>query len=181
MMITGSTETWPFLPKHWETSFRTNPRWNVFSGHFKSAAMLSISAFSLFLIAALFVIIIRCKLHCYPRTQIMNRYQTLFASVSCLMGATISASAFIVSDNNLEVTPLPNLSSSNNLVSSSFTVVGGKVYRLRGTVASTVTGIDITNYSIMGVSKIAPPTSSSDLLAVYSGGEPMLRRTPVRR
>lgn len=94
----------------------------------------------------------------------MKRNLSIIAmAVGCLWSAPGTSQAFVVSDNNLTSTTLPDFSSSGTQISSSFNVAGGRLYALRGSFESTVTGNDISNYYIAGISKTPTPASASDL------------------
>jgi|GEM_PF-2035431 len=78
-----------------------------------------------------------------------------------------SASATVVTSNNLSKVLMPEIQTSNNMGSFSFETDPYRIYRLEGTVASTVTGADVSGYNIMGLSKGSLPTITDDLIQYW--------------
>jgi len=95
----------------------------------------------------------------------MKRNLSLLIAIGCLLWTAKPLQAFVVSDNNLTSSTLPDFSSSGNPAAYSFSVVGGRLYALQGSIASTTTGINFGPYYIAGVSQTSAPASEGDLKA----------------
>jgi|LSQX01.2.fsa_nt_gb hypothetical protein len=92
----------------------------------------------------------------------------LVGCLCALVHMATTASAAIITDNNLTLVVQPDLANTNNSYAiRAFPVQGRMLHLFSCRIDSTTIGIDMADYIIWGISKQAAPTSTVDLVAFW--------------